>query len=145
MFEGIKPNQWMTSAKRNQVRPFYWNTNVDEISLFMLADPSVKHWVLREDPEAVSLRFGMRSDGAVFWWNGSVNHTGICDRLNTFWILTGIWKFDDTKFTSNNKYSMAQLERMLKDDDEFKAGLEHLRFFSKDINTIEFSTGTFKY
>jgi len=135
-------SQYMCTVDRSEVRPFYWNTNLDEIELYTFADQSLQNLILKQDPDALSIRFGVLPNGSVIWWNGSVNHTGICDWLTDNWILTGIWKFGDDKFTSNNKYSLKQLEKEM-ETEEFQVALEHLRKFG--INEIQFSTCTFKY
>lgn len=138
----VKPNQYMCTIDRSEIRPFYWNTNSTDIELYTFADQSLKQLILKQDPEALSIRFGVQPNGSVVWWNGSVNHTGVCDWLNNFWILTGIWKFDDDKFTSNNKYTLNQLKKEC-ETEEFQLALYHLRNFG--INEIQFSTCTFKY
>jgi len=115
----MKP-QYMTTIERDEIQPFYWNTNVKSIDLFTFGSPYLKKEILKKDPECKSLRFGVLPNGCVLWWNGSVNHTGVCNWIHQYWILTGIWKFDDDKFTSNNKYSFKQLEKMKENDSEFQ-------------------------
>jgi len=129
-----------TWIKRNQVSPFYWNADINEIAVYCNCKyKEIKDLILKNDKDALSIRFGVDETGLVYFWNGSINHTGVCNALNKFWILTGIYKFDDTIYTSNNRYSQKQLEKEAKTI-EFINAFSQLLEFNENVHTLKLAT-----
>jgi|GEM_PF-2405698 len=129
----------------NNVQSVYWHTLVKSIKIYKEAtDSEIKKAIIEEDRTADCARFGVDENGDVFWWNGSVNHSGVATALQKMWILTGFWNFDKKVFLSNNKYSQKQLDSEAQTP-EGKKTLDTLRNFSTNIRTIEMASAILRF
>lgn len=131
---------------KKSMEPSYWNSPIDEITIWIYPNDSSEliEYIKDEDCTCESIRFGVDEHGLVFFWNGSINHTGVANALNRVWILTGIYKFDDKIYTSNNRYSQKQID-MESQSEEFKRAFEQLRDFNNSINEIRMANSILKF
>lgn len=134
----------VAELSEKNVQSVYWHTTVKSIKIYKEAtDSEIQRAVIEEDRTADCARFGVDEDGEVFWWNGSVNHSGVATALQKMWILTGFWNFDKKVFLSNNKYSQKQLDAEA-NTTEMQNALIELRKFSSTIRVIEMENAVLK-
>ena len=132
-------------VSEKNVLGLYWHTAARSIKIYKDAtDSDIQKAVLEEDPLALCARFGVDKEGAVFWWNGDVNHAGVADAIGRIWILTGYWNFDERTFYSNNRFTQEQLNKTAQTP-EGSIALDTLRNFSTNIRTIEMASAKLKF